>query len=72
MTRDEYEAHRQRLGEELRAAIELAEEGYRARLRALDLAWQGSAPDPAPPAPAPPFRSTACGWTGSRRGGWRP
>ena len=50
MTREEYEAHRRRLGEELRAAIGLAEEGYRARLRALDLAWEESAPGvPAPP-----------------------
>ncbi len=40
MTRDEYEARR--LGEELRAAVELAEEGYRARLQALDLAWPPS------------------------------
>lgn len=53
MTRDEYEARRRRLGEELRAAVELAEEGYRARLRALDLAWQESAPGVPLPAPAP-------------------
>lgn len=53
MTREEYEARRRRLGEELRAAIELAEEGYRARMRALDLAWQGSAPDASLPAEEP-------------------
>ena len=53
MTRDEYEARRRRLGEELRAAIELAEEGYRARVRALDLAWQESAPGAPLPGPEP-------------------
>jgi hypothetical protein len=44
MTRDEYEARRRRLGEELRSAIELAEEGHRARVQALDLAWQAEVP----------------------------
>ena len=56
MTRDEYEARRRRFGEELRAAIELAEEGYRARVRALDLAWQDSAPGVSLPAPEPSAR----------------
>ena len=59
MTRDEYEARRRQLGEELRLAVELAEEGYRARVRALDLAWQDSAPGapiPAPEASARPRR----------------
>lgn len=53
MTRDEYEAHRRRLADELRAAIELAEEGYRARVRALDLAWQAAAPGVPLPADSP-------------------
>ncbi|HEX6911971.1 MAG TPA: hypothetical protein VF142_16335 [Longimicrobium sp.] len=57
MTRDEYEAHRRRLGEELRVAVELAEEGYRARVRALDLAWQESAPGAPVPSLEPPARS---------------
>jgi hypothetical protein len=56
MTRDEYEARRRQLGEELRAAIELAEEGYRARVRALDLAWQGLAPGVPAHAPEPSAR----------------
>jgi hypothetical protein len=57
MTQDEYEARRRRLGEELRAAIELAEEGYRARLRTLDLAWQESAPGVPLPGLEPPAKS---------------
>jgi hypothetical protein len=53
MTRDEYEAHRRRLADELRAAVELAEEGHRARMRALDLAWQAAAPGVPLPAGSP-------------------
>jgi hypothetical protein len=53
MTRDEYESRRRRLGEELRAAIELAEEGHRARVQALDLAWQAAVPGVPAPAASP-------------------
>jgi hypothetical protein len=68
MTREEYEERRRRLDAELRAGIELLEQGHRAQVRALDLVWsaQGDPPLSAPPpqraappsppavAPAPP------------------
>ncbi len=61
MTREQYEATKHRLEEELRAGIELLERAHTAQLRALDLVWmlhaQEEAPAaaaPAPPAPAPP------------------
>lgn len=58
MTRDDYEARRRRLDEELRVAIELVEQGHRARVQALDLAWHAAAsgaplPPSAPPASPP-------------------
>ncbi|HYN20052.1 MAG TPA: hypothetical protein VE078_03755 [Thermoanaerobaculia bacterium] len=57
MTREEYEARRRRLDEELRVAIELVEQGHRARVQSLDLAWHASAsgaPTPPVEGPAPP------------------
>jgi hypothetical protein len=39
MTRDEYERHKRRLEEELRAGVELLEAAYRYQLRALELVW---------------------------------
>ena len=58
MTREEYEERRRRLDAELRAGIELLEQGHRAQIRALDLVWstQGDHPlsAPAPQRAAPP------------------
>ena len=58
MTREEYEERRRRLDAELRAGIELLEQGHRAQVRALDLVWstQGDHPlsAPAPQWAAPP------------------
>lgn len=60
MTREEYEERRRRLDAELRAGIELLEQGHRAQVRALDLVWstQGDHPLSAPPPQqaAPPSR----------------
>src|SRR5687767_2786735 len=57
MTRDEYEARRRRLDEEMRAAIELVKAGHQAQVQALDVFWRtsgGAAPEPeAPPPPEP-------------------
>ncbi|HYN21904.1 MAG TPA: hypothetical protein VE078_13160 [Thermoanaerobaculia bacterium] len=49
MTREEYEDRRRRLDAELRAGIDLLEQGHRAQVRALDLVW--SIQDPSSPAP---------------------
>lgn len=44
MTREEYEARRRRLDEELRAALEMVKAGHQAQVQALDLLWRiGSA-----------------------------
>lgn len=56
MTRDEYEARRRRLDEELRAAMEMLKAGHQAQIQALDLLWRIStdgtpAPDPSPALP---------------------
>jgi len=63
MTRDEYEARRRRLDEELRFAMELLKAGHQAQVQALDLLWRIStdgatapAPSSAVPAPAPKAR----------------
>ncbi len=58
MTRDEYEARRHRLDDELRVAMELLKAGHQAQVQALDLLWrmstEGGATPPGPvPAPAP-------------------
>lgn len=63
MTRNQYEQHKRRLEEQLRAGIQLLENAYQAQIRALDLVWMLQAeadaqeayvsPEPAP-APSPP------------------
>jgi hypothetical protein len=64
MTRNQYEQHKQRLEEQLRAGIQLLENAYQAQVRALELVWMLQAeagggleafvsPEPAPsPSPA--------------------
>lgn len=63
MTREEYEERRRRLDAELRAGIELLEQGHRAQVRALDLVWstQGDHPlsAPAPQRAVPPSQPAA-------------
>ena len=63
MTRNEYEARRRRLDEELRAAMELLKAGHLAQVQMLDLLWKmatdgteipTTAATPPPPAPQPP------------------
>lgn len=39
MTREQYNLHKQRLEEQLRAGIQLLESAYQAQVRALDLVW---------------------------------
>ena len=59
MTRNQYEQHKQRLEEQLRAGIQLLETAYQAQVRALELVWMLQAEaggEPAafvPPEPAP-------------------
>lgn len=58
MTHNQYEQHKQRLEEQLRAGIQLLETAYRAQVRALELVWmlQTEAGEVSPfpePAPAP-------------------
>lgn len=60
MTRNQYEQHKRRLEEQLRAGIQLLETACQAQIRALDLVWmlQAEAGEPEPfvvpePAPAP-------------------
>lgn len=57
MTRNEYEARRRRLDEELRAAMELLKTGHLAQVQMLDLMWKMSTDGtavPATPATSPP------------------
>jgi hypothetical protein len=54
MTREEYEARRQRLDEELRAALEMLKVGHQAQVQALDLLWRMSADGGAQPSAPPP------------------
>ncbi len=63
MTRNEYEARRRRLDEELRAAMELLKTGHLAQVQMLDLLWKMSTDGTAvpathatPPTPAPQRR----------------
>jgi hypothetical protein len=58
MTRNEYEAQRRRLDQEMRVAIELVKAGHQAKIQVLDLMLTMSgegAPEPvaAPPSPEP-------------------
>ena len=67
MTHNQYEQHKRRLEEQLRAGIQLLEAAYQAQIRALELVWTlqveaGEAapfisPEPAP-APSPPKEET--------------
>jgi len=63
MTRNQYELHKRRLEEQLRAGIQLLETAYQAQIKALDLVWMLQveaagelealvSPEPAP-APSP-------------------
>ena len=72
MTRNEYEARRRRLDEELRAVMEAVQAGHQARVQLLDLMWSMSSsgmsepetPPPAapgPPEPEPPPRRRGAG-----------
>lgn len=54
MTRDEYEARRRRLDEEMRVAIELVKAGHQAQVQALDVFWRTSGGTPLEPSAAPP------------------
>lgn len=60
MTRDEYDARKRRLEEELRSGMELLQAAFQTQLRALEMVWMGSSgepvstPPPAVPTPAPP------------------
>lgn len=58
MTREEYEARRRRLDEELRAAVEMLKTGHQTQVQALNLLWrmssEGGAQPVAPPPPAEP------------------
>lgn len=60
MTRDEYEARKRRLEQELRAGTELLQAAFQTQLRALEMVWMAfsgepvSTPAPAPPAPPAP------------------
>ena len=60
MTREEYEARRRRLDEELRAALEMLKAGHQSQVQTLDLLWRMSAEGGAPPPePASPPESKA-------------
>ena len=54
MTREEYEARRRRLDEEMRAAVELVKAGHQAQVQALELLWRMSGEGAAEPTPPPP------------------
>lgn len=68
MTREEYEARRRRLDEELRSAVELLKAGHQAQMQMLDLLWKttaaaadaSKAPQPSAP-PEPPRRKRGPG-----------
>lgn len=56
MNRDEYEARKRRLEEELRSGMELLQAAFQTQVRALEMVWMGSSGEPVstpPPAPAP-------------------
>lgn len=67
MTHNQYEQHKRRLEEQLRAGIQLLETAYQAQVRALDLVWRLQveageldafvSSDPSP-APSPPKEET--------------
>jgi hypothetical protein len=86
MTREEYEERKRRLGEQLRAGIELLEAANRQQLRALDLVWMTTAEEEvalppltaealsrpqAQPAAAPPPAPPAPPPRPARRAAWQ-
>ena len=59
MTRNEYEARKRRLEEDLRTGMELLEAAFQTQFRALEMVWMGASGEPvsmpqAAPAPAAP------------------
>jgi hypothetical protein len=57
MTREQYEARKLRLEEELQAAVELVQASYHTQLRALEMVWMsfsGEAVETLSPVPVPP------------------
>src|SRR5215218_1441952 len=59
MTRDEYEARKRRLEEDLRSGMELLQAAFQTQFRALEMVWMGASGEPvsmpqAAPAPAAP------------------
>lgn len=54
MTRDEYEARKRRLEEELRSGMELLHAAFQTQFRALELVWMGASGEPAAAIPPPP------------------
>lgn len=78
MTRNQYEQHKRRLEEQLRAGIQLLETAYQAQIRALDLVWMlqveaGEAealfsPESVPAPPPPKEEVTAVPSRPRRRG----
>lgn len=69
MTRDEYEARKRRLEEELRSGMELLQAAFQTQFRALEMVWMGASgetvstpqaaavPPPAPEAKRPARKS---------------
>ena len=60
MTRDEYDARKRRLEEELRSGMELLQAAFQTQFRALEVVWMGASGEPvampraAPATAAPP------------------
>jgi len=55
MTRDEYEARKRRLEEELRSGMELLQAAFQTQFRALEMVWMGASGEPVGiPQAAPP------------------
>ena len=54
MTREQYEQHKRRLDEQLRAGIQLLESAHQAQVRALDVVWMLQAEEPGTAAVAGP------------------
>lgn len=46
MTRDQYEARKLRLEEELRSGMELLQASFQTQLRALEMVWMGASGEP--------------------------
>ena len=59
MTRDEFEARKRRLEEELRSGMELLQAAFQTQLRALELVWMGTSGEPASTTKAPPLPQPA-------------